>query len=1202
MPKTIFKKRALATCVAMAAASGVYAQDDAPEVEEVLVTGIRASQASAVSLKRDAKGVVDGIVAEDIGKLPDVTITDSLQRITGIQIQRSAGEGGILNIRGFGQVSTLLNGEQMLTPSNLGSAQPNLNDIPAALMKGVDVYKSQNLDNAVSGITGTIDLKTRRPMDFDEGLSSTVGLELGQGTENGETDPLFNGLVNWRNERFGVLLAGSMGEATLLNNESGWTAGGPNNINHGWGPGTNGWASVPGDIDPINPEAPDTFDGKRVISGHGFDLMQRDTERSRHALNFSLQTDLGDGFTLTAEAFYAKKEETNRTTGLNLSNRWGATDNMWPVQGGWNDTGVVTDGGEYVNTTTYGMNALWVNTFGRGESYDARTRNYNFQLDYDNGGPFTMQARLVRSSADFLKNGGQTQTDLSNWAGSQRTKHATFYPADVAADIASQWADEWNAQHGNVAPDGSSRAAAADDFYRDDLGFGEDGGRFIQHSPLGYGEDPVLYVDTSGGEFVWSGLDQELTGGLGDGEFARKATLAEYLANPNSYYVTNTTSESNQYHESTLDTASIKGEYTFDEPLGGFITSVEAGVRNSARSVEISNFHIFASVWNESDAHSSNVSEGGCAVQWRATDVQLDNTDNCTAGELLFKDEAGDVSFEVTENPYNGQVYVDNYITTPEDVEVQVPVEGGEEGETETVIKTKYTYTSVYPDNVGATGNVVGNSGFEWQFHNEFQEPQFLTNDDGAYVDADGELLEEGADPVPDMRNTGAVGVGKQYGGMRGDVTLVEGEVFAAYRAAPALHVGGHGEADTATMVWTDGFGGLPGFYSADPRSFDDALGYHERTFGADNVGIVKIPGDTYDVDLEEFSYDVTFNYEFGDVVTGDFGVRVIDTELVVKQNETGQALPYTNTAVDVGDIVTRVEYSDVLPVLNLAYTPTEELVFRLSYSETMMPLDLGRYGGGFTVSTGDCEGLAVRCATGATRGGNPNLKPWRASNIDLSAEYYLGEASMVALGLYQIDIETFVGTETTFGPAPDEDGVVRREVSISGPLEGEGGSVDGIELAAKFAFSDIVDDGILSYFGVDANYTYSPSESEELDPFGKKFPFVNNSENIINIAGWFENDYLQARLAVNNRDDRFTGTTLGVAGSSLGRYQAATTYVDMNITYHVTEDVDVYLNGSNITNESEEFYIDFTNGSDEQLRLVRENEARWTLGVRASF
>ncbi|KAK0331301.1 hypothetical protein LTR94_029486, partial [Friedmanniomyces endolithicus] len=194
------------------------------DVDEIVVTGIRASQVQAISVKRNETAIVDAISAEDIGKLPDVTVADALQRIAGIQIRRTAGEGSTVNIRGLPQVVTLLNGEQYLSPGNLGSAQPNLNDVPAQLMSSLVVFKSQDVSNALSGISGTIDLRTRRPMDFDYGFSGTMASEYQTGERTRQDDYLVNGLINWRGDRLGVMLSGVMSNSNLGNNYAG-TAG-----------------------------------------------------------------------------------------------------------------------------------------------------------------------------------------------------------------------------------------------------------------------------------------------------------------------------------------------------------------------------------------------------------------------------------------------------------------------------------------------------------------------------------------------------------------------------------------------------------------------------------------------------------------------------------------------------------------------------------------------------------------------------------------------------------------------------------------------------------------------------------------------------------------------------------------------------------------------------------------------------------------
>src|SRR3546814_9727095 len=96
---------------------------DDGQSDAIVVTGIRGSQEKSIDLKREATAIVDAISAEDIGKLPDVTIVDALQRISGVQIQRNAGEGSTVNIRGLPQIVTLLNGEQYRSEEHTSELQ-----------------------------------------------------------------------------------------------------------------------------------------------------------------------------------------------------------------------------------------------------------------------------------------------------------------------------------------------------------------------------------------------------------------------------------------------------------------------------------------------------------------------------------------------------------------------------------------------------------------------------------------------------------------------------------------------------------------------------------------------------------------------------------------------------------------------------------------------------------------------------------------------------------------------------------------------------------------------------------------------------------------------------------------------------------------------------------------------------------------------
>lgn len=153
-------------------------QPDAPTtpagstVSEVVVTGVRASVISATAIKRNADEIVDSIVAQDIGKLPDSNVAEALQRIPGIQITRNYGEGSGVAIRGLTQVQTEINGRDSFS-ANGGFASGattgrglSLEDIPSELLAGIDVYKDPSAEQIEGGIGGVINLRTRNPFDF----------------------------------------------------------------------------------------------------------------------------------------------------------------------------------------------------------------------------------------------------------------------------------------------------------------------------------------------------------------------------------------------------------------------------------------------------------------------------------------------------------------------------------------------------------------------------------------------------------------------------------------------------------------------------------------------------------------------------------------------------------------------------------------------------------------------------------------------------------------------------------------------------------------------------------------------------------------------------------------------------------------------------------------------------------------------------
>ncbi|WP_445192897.1 TonB-dependent receptor [Sphingomonas sp. Tas61C01] len=196
-----------------AAPAGTVAAEDttqAPADDDIVVTGVRASLQGAQAIKRNSAQVVDSIVAEDIGKFPDNTVSDALQRVTGIQVARGGGEVGTVLVRGLPDIETLINGREAFTGTGRGVA---LQDIPAELVAGVDVYKT-NLPEQIEGsVSGTIDIRLRRPFDFD-GLQIAGGARGIYSDKRDKWSYVGSGLISNRwttasGQEFGILIAGS---------------------------------------------------------------------------------------------------------------------------------------------------------------------------------------------------------------------------------------------------------------------------------------------------------------------------------------------------------------------------------------------------------------------------------------------------------------------------------------------------------------------------------------------------------------------------------------------------------------------------------------------------------------------------------------------------------------------------------------------------------------------------------------------------------------------------------------------------------------------------------------------------------------------------------------------------------------------------------------------------------------------------------
>ena len=165
------------------------AAEDAPPAnpDDVVVTGFRQSLQKAQKRKRDADTVVDVITAEDIGALPDRSVAESLQRVPGVNISRFeqrndpdrfSVEGSGVIIRGLPFVRSELNGRDIFSAN--GGRELSFNDVSAELLGRVEVFKNTTADMIDGGISGTVNLVTRKPLE-NRGLHVAGALEVNYG-------------------------------------------------------------------------------------------------------------------------------------------------------------------------------------------------------------------------------------------------------------------------------------------------------------------------------------------------------------------------------------------------------------------------------------------------------------------------------------------------------------------------------------------------------------------------------------------------------------------------------------------------------------------------------------------------------------------------------------------------------------------------------------------------------------------------------------------------------------------------------------------------------------------------------------------------------------------------------------------------------------------------------------------------------------
>lgn len=277
-------------------------KDESSELEDLKVRGFRRSVEQSVATKRDNDSIVEAVYAEDIGKLPDVSIAEALARMPGLTAQRTDGRSQTISIRGLGPdfSTALLNGrEQVTTGDNRGV---EFDQYPSELLNSVVVYKTPDSTITGQGLAGTIDLRTIRPLETSEDvLSVSARYELNEGGAlNPDADDQgYRGNVIWIDKNDDNTLGVTFGAA---------------------------YQSTPFQIERFNAWGyPGIGDDENVVPGGAKPFVQS-SDLERLGLIGTVQYTPNSNFSTTLDVSYSDFEETQRLRGIEFPMWWSAAE------------------------------------------------------------------------------------------------------------------------------------------------------------------------------------------------------------------------------------------------------------------------------------------------------------------------------------------------------------------------------------------------------------------------------------------------------------------------------------------------------------------------------------------------------------------------------------------------------------------------------------------------------------------------------------------------------------------------------------------------------------------------------------------------------------------------------------------------------------------------------------------------------------
>ncbi|MBQ4836570.1 TonB-dependent receptor [Pseudoalteromonas luteoviolacea] len=347
MKQVQFVSSRVALCVALALSGKAYASEQSAvnltaeeqnsEIEVIEIRGIKGSLTRAMNLKRNASGVVDAISAEEMGKFPDTNLAESLQRITGVAVSRSNGEGSQITVRGFGPDFNLitLNGRQM--PGTGNSRSYDLENLSADGVMALEVFKTARAENPSGGLGATVNIVTRKPLASpgERYTFSAKAIHDSSNVENDDITPELSALYSntFIDDAFGVSFSLTHHERDFQKQQAhiqGWQAN----------------VDLPGNIDDSNVIDPRPLDseGNRIGDyffprdmNYGIEDLERDRTNGHIVFQYAPTDDL----VLSVDYTHTKAVIGKNGIGWGMWNEYGGNINAYELDE--NGTAVFAD-------------------------------------------------------------------------------------------------------------------------------------------------------------------------------------------------------------------------------------------------------------------------------------------------------------------------------------------------------------------------------------------------------------------------------------------------------------------------------------------------------------------------------------------------------------------------------------------------------------------------------------------------------------------------------------------------------------------------------------------------------------------------------------------------------------------------------------------------------------------------------------------